>query len=88
MPYSDEDILQAVQGLDERADGQDGYFRLNVSAGVHDIGLGPLRVSVAERHFFGKSLLQRPEGRKRRLSGSIRHAICQKARCATNRITS
>lgn len=36
-----EDLLVVVRELNNRANGEDGYFRLNVSAGVHDIGLQP-----------------------------------------------
>ena len=41
MPYEDADILVAVRMLNDAEGGRDGYFRLNVSAGVHDIGLAP-----------------------------------------------
>lgn len=41
MPYEEEELLTVIRKLDEAAGGQDGYFRLNVSAGVHDIGLAP-----------------------------------------------
>ncbi|MFD1926690.1 aminodeoxychorismate lyase [Sporosarcina siberiensis] len=41
MPYTEDEILFAVRKLDELSGGEDGYFRLNVSAGVHDIGLAP-----------------------------------------------
>ncbi len=41
MPYADTEILEAVHQLDVLSGGKDGYFRLNVSAGVHDIGLAP-----------------------------------------------
>ena len=34
-------ISDIVKELNHRANGEDGYFRLNVSAGVHDIGLQP-----------------------------------------------
>lgn len=36
-----DDLLVVVRELNNRANGEDGYFRLNVSAGVHDIGLQP-----------------------------------------------
>lgn len=35
------EISAIVRELNERSDGNDGYFRLNISAGVHDIGLAP-----------------------------------------------
>lgn len=41
LPYEDAEILDAVRTLNDAEDGEDGYFRLNVSAGVHDIGLAP-----------------------------------------------
>ena len=34
-------ISSIIHELNERSGGEDGYFRLNVSAGVHDIGLAP-----------------------------------------------
>ena len=34
-------IATIVQELNNRSNEEDGYFRLNVSAGVHDIGLAP-----------------------------------------------
>lgn len=38
----DVDVLTAtIVELNARSGGEDGYFRLNVSAGVHDIGLAP-----------------------------------------------
>ena len=40
MPYENEEIIAAIRKLNDSA-GTDGYFRLNVSAGVHDIGLAP-----------------------------------------------
>lgn len=41
LPYEAEELFAVIQKLDESAGGTDGYFRLNVSAGVHDIGLAP-----------------------------------------------
>lgn len=41
MPYTKEEILSVVKELTKQHDGKDGYFRFNVSAGVHDIGLQP-----------------------------------------------
>lgn len=35
------EISTIVHELNKRSDGSDGYFRLNISAGVHDIGLAP-----------------------------------------------
>lgn len=41
MPYEDAEILAAVRMLNDAEGGEDGYFRLNISAGEHDIGLAP-----------------------------------------------
>ena len=66
MPYSDEDILQAIQGLHERSDGRDGYFRLNVSAGVHDIGLAPSEYRSPNVILFRKELAIAPRGTEKK----------------------
>ncbi|WP_042479023.1 aminodeoxychorismate lyase [Bacillus ndiopicus] len=39
MPYTLNDIAEVMQRLNELEGGNDGYFRINVSAGVHDLGL-------------------------------------------------
>ncbi|WP_153733469.1 aminodeoxychorismate lyase [Sporosarcina obsidiansis] len=41
MPYEDEEIRQALHLLYRENGSEDAYYRLNVSAGVHDIGLAP-----------------------------------------------
>lgn len=41
MPYTSDEILRVVEELTQLNGGEDGYFRFNVSAGVHDIGLQP-----------------------------------------------
>ncbi|MFC4355789.1 aminodeoxychorismate lyase [Chryseomicrobium palamuruense] len=41
MPYTKEEIREVVTELTKQHEGKDGYFRFNVSAGVHDIGLQP-----------------------------------------------
>ena len=41
LPYDKQGILEAVNLLTEANKGEDGYFRLNVSAGIHDLGLQP-----------------------------------------------
>ena len=56
MPYDDAEILAAVQGLNGAEDGEDGYFRLNVSAGVHDIGLAPSSYLAPNVILFRKEL--------------------------------
>ena len=56
MPYGDADILVAVRMLNDAEDGGDGYFRLNVSAGVHDIGLAPSSYPKPNVILFRKEL--------------------------------
>lgn len=56
MPYTKADILAVVQTLDEKAGNADGYFRLNVSAGVHDIGLAPSSYEMPNVILFRKEL--------------------------------
>lgn len=56
MPYEDDEILTVIRKLDEAADGRDGYFRLNVSAGVHDIGLAPNAYTKPNVIVFRKEL--------------------------------
>ena len=56
MPYSKEDIYEVVQTLDKAAGYTDGYFRLNVSAGVHDIGLAPDAYTEPNVIVFRKAL--------------------------------
>ncbi|MGN7388872.1 aminodeoxychorismate lyase [Sporosarcina sp. SAFN-015] len=66
MPYSDEEILDAVHGLYVRSGGQDGYFRLNVSAGVHDIGLAPSEYRSPNVILFRKELAATPRGTEKK----------------------
>lgn len=56
MPYGDDEILDTIQVLNEDAGGADGYFRLNVSAGVHDIGLAPSTYETPNVILFRKAL--------------------------------
>lgn len=56
MPYEDDAILTVIRKLDEAAGGDDGYFRLNVSAGVHDIGLAPTTYETPNVILFRKAL--------------------------------
>lgn len=56
MPYTEDEILIAVRKLDELSGGEDGYFRLNVSAGVHDIGLAPSSYRKPNVILFRKNL--------------------------------
>lgn len=56
MPYVQEEIEAAVHELNGLAGGEDGYFRLNVSAGVHDIGLAPSSYPSPNVILFRKDL--------------------------------
>ncbi len=66
LPYPDHDILAAVHILNEAAGGSDGYFRLNVSAGVHDIGLAPIAYPTPNVILFRKELPQLVPGVEKR----------------------
>lgn len=56
LPYNDEDIRQAIHSLYVTNGSEDGYFRLNVSAGIHDIGLAPAYYEHPEIIIFQKPL--------------------------------
>lgn len=56
MPYGENEILDVVRMLNEDAGGLDGYFRLNVSAGMHDIGLAPSIYETPNVILFRKEL--------------------------------
>lgn len=56
MPYSCEEINMIVQKLNELNGGSDGYFRLNVSAGNHEIGLGQTSYDKPNVIMFRKEL--------------------------------
>ncbi|PIC78679.1 4-amino-4-deoxychorismate lyase [Sporosarcina sp. P18a] len=60
MPYSDEEILSAIHSLYKENGCVDGYYRLNVSAGVHDIGLAPTQYEQANVLIFQKVLILPP----------------------------
>lgn len=66
MPYSLADIEQIVLELTRQADGRDGYFRLNVSAGEHDIGLQPTAYAKPNIIIFRKELPVRKRGEAKR----------------------
>lgn len=66
MPYEDIEVLAAVRKLDEMNDGRDGYFRLNVSAGVHDIGLAPTAYASPNVILFRKELPPTVRGTEKR----------------------
>ncbi|PIC87023.1 4-amino-4-deoxychorismate lyase [Sporosarcina sp. P21c] len=56
MSYSDEEILSAIHTLYKENGNEDGYYRLNVSAGVHDIGLAPTQYEKPNVLIFQKAL--------------------------------
>ncbi|WP_391206213.1 aminodeoxychorismate lyase [Psychrobacillus sp. L4] len=62
MPYDQEVILAAVDELITANNGEDGYFRLNISAGVHDIGLQPASYEKPTVILFRKALHTLPRG--------------------------
>jgi len=66
--HVDLDILEIstiVRELNERSDGSDGYFRLNISAGVHDIGLAPSVYEKPTIIVFRKSLPPLTRGKEK-----------------------
>lgn len=66
MPYDETEILAAVRKLDDLNGGQDGYFRLNVSAGVHDIGLAPSSYASPNVILFRKELASAVRGTEKK----------------------
>lgn len=66
MPYHDEEILVAVRELDRKSGSEDGYFRLNVSAGVHDIGLAPSAYTTPNVILFRKGLVPTVRGAEKK----------------------
>lgn len=62
MPYTLVELEAIVIELTEKANGEDGYFRLNVSAGAHDIGLQPTNYKDPTVIVFRKALPLRKRG--------------------------
>jgi 4-amino-4-deoxychorismate lyase len=60
------EISAIVRELNDRADGLDGYFRLNVSAGVHDIGLQPVVYEKPTVIVFRKPLTPSKRGTEKK----------------------
>ena len=56
FPYTAEQLVEVIEALNAADDGKDGYFRLNVSAGEHEIGLAPSRYEHPNVIVFRKSL--------------------------------
>lgn len=66
MPYEKETILAAIEALTKENNGEDGYFRLNISAGVHDIGLQPSHYEKPTVILFRKALHITPRGTEKK----------------------
>lgn len=62
LTYPESVLFEVVQQLNQQAGGQDGYFRLNVSAGEHNIGLQPTEYMQPNVIIFRKELLDTPRG--------------------------
>lgn len=62
MPYEQKTILSAIETLTEENNGEDGYFRLNISAGIHDIGLQPSHYEKPTVILYRKALHMVPRG--------------------------
>ncbi|WP_155594054.1 aminodeoxychorismate lyase [Lysinibacillus cavernae] len=62
LTYPENVLLEVVQQLNQQAGGLDGYFRLNVSAGEHTIGLQPTEYKQPNVIIFRKELLDTPRG--------------------------
>lgn len=60
MPYTVEEIREVIETLTEQADGQDGYFRLNVAAGNYGLGLQPATYDEVTVIVFRKELGNAP----------------------------
>lgn len=57
FPYTIEELQKVIVALNDANDEEDGYFRLNVSAGNHDIGLAPTSYNKPNVILFRKKLL-------------------------------
>ena len=67
MPYTIADFEEIIETLNKEAE-DDGYFRLHVSAGIHDIGLQPTIYNEPTIIMFRKSLIERPRGKEKEAS--------------------
>ena len=65
MPYTADELLNVIEHLNAQAGGQDGYFRLNVSAGEHGIGLQPTEYTKPNVIVFRKELHVAPCGQEK-----------------------
>lgn len=66
FPYEADELKEVIKELDKAAGGTDGYFRLNVSAGIHDIGLAPSCYEQPTVILFRKELPDVAEGRSKK----------------------
>lgn len=62
MPYTVKEIEDIMCELNERNGGDDGYFRIDVSAGVHDLGLAPTHYAEPTIIIFRKELAKVARG--------------------------
>ncbi|MEK4523458.1 aminodeoxychorismate lyase [Psychrobacillus sp. FSL W7-1457] len=65
LPYDKQAILEAVNLLTEANKGEDGYFRLNVSAGIHDLGLQPNNYQEPTVILYRKPLVPMIRGKEK-----------------------
>lgn len=65
MPYTAGELIAVIEHLNEQAGGHDGYFRLNVSAGEHGIGLQPTEYTKPNVILFRKELHVIPNGQEK-----------------------
>lgn len=57
MPYSNDELMGVIRALNEKSGNQDGYFRLNVSAGNEGLGLQARTYDNPTVILFRKELL-------------------------------
>lgn len=62
MPFTIDELEQIIGELVDRNGGEDGYFRVNVSAGEADIGLAPTVYANPNAIIFQKPLVVAPRG--------------------------
>lgn len=65
FPYSLDEVAKVVAQLNDVAEDEDGYFRVNVSAGVHDIGLAPSEYKAPTIIIFRKKLPPSTRGKEK-----------------------
>ena len=62
MPYKECELLAAIEALTGANENEDGYFRLDISAGIHDIGLQPSEYKKPTVILYRKALQVAPRG--------------------------